>query len=83
MLDGGASANYPALGFSDNVDVGLYYESGALGFTYDGNVQLKITSTHLQAHNDIEPNASGSYHLGKVIRTGIRCMLIMEPFFRL
>ena len=65
MLDGGASANYPALGFSDNVDVGLYYESGALGFTYDGNVQLKITSTHLQAHNDIEPNASGSYHLGK------------------
>ena len=65
MLDGGASANYPALGFGDNVDVGLYYESGALGFTYDGNVQLKITSTHLQSHNDIEPSASGSYHLGK------------------
>ena len=58
------SATDPTYTWINDTDVGMYYESGALCFTYGGNVQLKIKSTELTAHNDIRPNASGSYFLG-------------------
>ena len=57
------SLSNAAFGFYNDIDSGMYYDSG-VGFSYGGNLKLKLISTQITAYDDIRPDTNNNKMLG-------------------
>jgi len=57
---GSGSAGYPAHSFNSNYTSGMYYDSG-VAISAGGSIKMKLTTTEVTVHDDLNPNSTGSY----------------------